>query len=177
MMQSFLRSYNVNDMQLKEQYRINLDRLQKIQSQELPLDLSLLGVLGEQARGLGLFEASRGFLEKALSLAREHQDLTREVANLIRLGTTLQYLEQHDLGEKLIREALDKVGIPKTEIYHDFALQHLGKLLVEKGRYLEARGLFEQALSIRKGKGQPGLISSTEQALSVLAECEAELTS
>lgn len=173
MTQAFLRVFQLNDTQLKTQYGVNLERLQQMQSQNLPLDGALLGELGEQARALGLLEASRNFLEKALALAREQQDPVREVANLIRLGTTLQYLEEHDQGEVLMREALDKVHSPETAMYHDFALQHLGKLLVEKGQYHEAKAFFKEALVIRQKKGLEGLIHSTEQALSALLVCEA----
>jgi len=175
--EEFLRVYHLNDVHMETQYRNNLQGLLDVQSQNQPLDLALLGELGEQARSLGHLEQSRKFLETALELAREHHDLMREVANLIRLGTTLQYLNQHDAGEFYLREALDKIESPGAYIYHDYALQHLGKLLAEKGQYQEARSFFEQALLIRQSKAQTGLIQSTEQALVALSEREKAVTS
>lgn len=167
-MPAFLRVQRPDDTQLQVSYAENLRRLDQMQAQRIPQDLALLGALGEQARSLGHLEASRKYLEAALKLAREYEDPAREVANLIRLGTTLQYLNRHQEGEAFLLAALEKTDAPATCLYHDFALQHLGKLYAELGRYAEARNLFEQALHIRQQKDDPGLIRSTKQALQTL---------
>jgi tetratricopeptide (TPR) repeat protein len=49
--------------------------------------------------------------------------------------------------------------------YEDFALQHLGKCLVEMGRVDEAIACFDRALILRWMKADPELIASTEEAL------------
>jgi len=167
-MEPFLRIMRPDDPVLSQRYAENQAQFERQQSLSA-VDLKLLGELGEHARILGELEASQHYLERALDLAREYQDSGRIVANLIRLGTTLQYLNQHTEAEALMREALTLTDQPATCHYHDFALQHLGKLLVETGAYKAARTQFEQALILRKQKGDPGLIASTEQALAALA--------
>lgn len=166
-MQPFLRVLRPDDQKIRHQYQENQAYFANQQELQF-VDLKLLGELGEHARILGELEASRHYLERALALAREYEDHGRIVANLIRLGTTLQYLNEHSAGEALMREALTLTDQPATCHYHDFALQHLGKLLVETGATKEARTLFEQALILRQQKGEAGLIASTQQALDSL---------
>lgn len=173
MSEAFLRVMRPHDRELRQRYLQNQQEFVRQQAQEI-LDLKLLGELGEQARTLGELDASQQYLEHALQVAREHGDLARIVANLIRLGTTLQYLNRHAEGEALLREALTLSDQPASCHYHDFALQHLGKLLVESGALIEAQSLFKQALILRRQKGDAGLIASTEQALDSLAARQSE---
>ena len=64
----------------------------------------------------------------------------------------------------MLREAaaLALVEAPELE---DFALQHLGKCLVDAGRAAEGVEQLERALALRLRKGDPALIASTAEAL------------
>lgn len=166
-MRPFLRGIK-SDPALENEFEIKRQELFRAQAPEDRL--SLLGDCGELARTLGKLEESKLYLEEALKLSREQTDLGREVANLIRLGTTLQYLDYHANGQILLAEALEKANTPETAQYKDFALQHLGKLLAEKGLYAEAQECFEGAMVLRQQKGQQDLIESTQNALDFIEE-------
>ena len=64
----------------------------------------------------------------------------------------------------MLREAaaLARVEAPELE---DFALQHLGKCLVDAGRAPEGVEQLERALALRLRKGDATLIASTAEAL------------
>jgi len=105
------------------------------------------------------------FLTEAVTLARTLGDRRREAANLIRLATARQYGGQHAEAEAIFREALALTETGDAADYEDFALQHLGKCLVETGRVAEAMLCFDRALVLRWMKADAELIASTEQAL------------
>ena len=49
--------------------------------------------------------------------------------------------------------------------YDDFALQHLGKLLVERDRLREGLDCLRESLRLRQVKGDPELIASSQEAV------------
>ena len=57
------------------------------------------------------------------------------------------------------------VDARRSEVHIDFALQHLGKALVDAGRPARAATLLEEALELRRERGDAQLIESTEFAL------------
>jgi len=125
----------------------------------------LLGRVGEAYRMLGDPDRAAPYLSEALLAARHLGDEPGVAANLIRLATALQHGGEHPRAESLFREALAFSGRPDCATYKDFALQHLGKCLVETGRIDEAIGCFEEALAARLAKGDAALVASTEEAL------------
>lgn len=74
--------------------------------------------------------------------------------------------DRYDVAEALLREALSVSADPDGGHYRHFALQHLGKALLDAGRFLDAIEALEAALAIRRDLGEPSLIASTKQALS-----------
>lgn len=165
-MKPFLRTLKPEDENLLERYRQNNNSLE---TQAQGERLVLLGQLGEQARALGLFEASLRHLQEALKLARDASDPQAEVANRIRLGTTLQYLERFDDAEDAFKQAIEATQAPEFADLQDEALQKWGKFLAEKGQYQQARNCFEAALELRKRKAAPEeLIDASVDAIELL---------
>jgi tetratricopeptide (TPR) repeat protein len=130
-----------------------------------------LGRCGEAYRLLGDLPQAVPLLEEAVALARRQADPRRRAANLIRLATAYQYRNDHAAARPLFDDALALTRAHPAEAgtYEDFALQHLGKCLVEMGHLAEARACFDQALVLRQAKGDPGLLASTQEALTALA--------
>jgi len=117
---------------------------------------------------LGQEETAAPLLKQALMLARKLNDKRLEVANLLSLATAQQYLGQRDLAQDLFQEALEKARVYEQLQFEDFILHHRGRCFVEQGKIEEARTCFEQALILRKRKGDQRGIASTRRALDVL---------
>ncbi len=130
--------------------------------------LCALGRAGDLCRALGNHEQAVETLQEAVALARAEDDRGRLVANLIRLGTAFQYAEDHESAERFLREALARAEADDLAPYVGFACQHLGKCLVELGRYGEARELLNRALALRERAGDRDLTASTRRALDLL---------
>lgn len=128
----------------------------------------LSGYLGNAYRLIGRLADAAMHLESAIALASKRGDERAYLANLIRLGETRKFQERHGEAEQLFRAALDlstNPAAPHLRVLEDFALQHLGKCLIEQGRGAEAVPLLVQALDIRRAKADESLIASTEAAL------------
>jgi tetratricopeptide (TPR) repeat protein len=132
---------------------------------DIPGSLDLLGKLSEDCRLAGRYVEALALLTKAVNLAQQLDEKHSEIVNLLRLATTQQYLNQHLIAEPLFREALDKIILYNETEFEDFALEHLGKCLVEMGQVDDALNCFRRALEIRQKKGDVGLIESTTKAL------------
>ena len=129
--------------------------------------LRTLGYLTDACRVVGELHAAVSYGQEAVERSRAASNQNAEVANLIRLGESHKYREEHTIAESLFREALALSTDGDARVLHDFALQHLGKCLMELGRYDEAVTYLEQALEIRRTKSSQPLIESTEQALAL----------
>ena len=114
---------------------------------------------------LGNLIEAEMFLMEAIALARTGGDKRREAANYLRLAIMRQYNGQHAEAEAMFRETLSLTRSSDTADYEDFALQHLGKCLVEMGRVDEAVECFDRALVLRWMKANAEMIASTEHAL------------
>lgn len=127
--------------------------------------LRLLGYLGDACRLLDRSAEAVEHLQAATALARATADRPRELANLIRLAETHRSAGHLDRAEALFRDALARCAAPDLASYADFALQHLGKCRLDRGDPADAVACFERALALRRAKGDPALIRSTQQAL------------
>jgi tetratricopeptide (TPR) repeat protein len=105
------------------------------------------------------------YLEKALDLARQEEDLQEELRALIRLGEALKYDDRHEAALACFEQALAISSYKDLEHYRDYALQHMGKCLLELGEYEHALLRFEEALELRRKKNDPSLILATETAI------------
>lgn len=130
-----------------------------------PTLVRALGYLGEVDRLAGRFPESERSLDEALVLATRRGDRRMCVATLIRLGERNRCRDRYDVAEALLREALRLSADTDGADYRHFVLQHLGKTLLDAGRFPEATETLEAALTIRRDLGDPSLIASTKQAL------------
>src|SRR3954452_5594413 len=163
---SFQRPPYLDDDAVRERIAANLDRLLEARDAgDAAARLALLGQIGNDQRNLGNLIEAEMFLTEAVALAATLGDRRREVANRVRLATTCQYGGRHAEAEALFRVALDLTRAGEAADYEDFALQHLGKCLVEMGRVDEAIECFDRALVLRWMRADPKLIASTEATL------------
>jgi tetratricopeptide (TPR) repeat protein len=125
----------------------------------------LHGYPGNAARLLGRDEEAVAELGESLALAEELGDEQAAATARTRLGEAHRCFDRLDEAEACLRVALD--GPADVQ---DFALQHLGKTLLDAGRTAEAGQALEAALERRRAKGDPALVASTEQALALARE-------
>lgn len=121
--------------------------------------LRLLTYAGKAARVLGRTDESIEYLQAAFDTA----DGERAVGAQIRLGEAYRCADRHDEAVRILEEAL--LAARGSGAYLDFALQHLGKALVDAGRPALAVAPLEEALELRRKGGDAELIESTERAL------------
>lgn len=123
--------------------------------------LRLLGYLGNAYRLLGRHEQALTAHERALALAEEAGDERALAVALTRLGESLRCAERLDDAEAVLRRALELAPAPVAH----YALQHLGKTLLDRGAAAEAATRLEAALEQRRATGDAALVRSTERAL------------
>ncbi len=165
-MMPFQRMDHRDDDALRDRVTASLDALLAAAADgDREARLHLLGQLGSDQWALGNLLEADMFLTESVALARTLGDLRRAAAYTIRLATVRQDGGGHAEAESMLRAALSQTEQPETAIYHDFALQHLGKCLVEMEEIAEAISCFEAALALRLAKGDAALIASTEAAL------------
>lgn len=116
---------------------------------------AVLRRLGVGLIALGRAEQAVPVLGRAVALAVASADRRAEVAARINLGDGHRYAgdamaaqEQYGLALGLARRLVPELA--------DFALQHLGKGLIDLGRYAEATACLTEALRLRRAKGDPG---------------------
>lgn len=128
--------------------------------------LWILGYLGNVCRVLGKAGEAVRYLQEAVALAGVTRNPNAALANVIRLGEAYKYSGNHPVAERLFRYVLAETA--PAHPYRDFALQHLGKCLMDDGRYTEAVPFLEEALEIRRRKKDAALVQSTTRALALV---------
>ena len=145
-------------------------------SGNLEAALALRGYLGNARRLLGRTAEAVALLERAVDTARKLGNSRALVANLIRLGEALRYGGHLEAAERRYQAALELVRTQPDVLagYEAFALQHLGKCRLDQGDPAGAAACFEEALALRRAKGAPDLVASTEAALALARDRLAE---
>lgn len=122
----------------------------------------LLGYLGNAERMLGNHAQAIAHHGEALRLAECLGDRRSMGVALIRLGETYRCADEFADAERLLQQAVEET---RGQPLHDFALQHLGKCLTDRGRFDDAISSLSEALRLRQEKSDTELIASTELAL------------
>ncbi|MER7759176.1 tetratricopeptide repeat protein [Streptomyces sp. NPDC097619] len=104
------------------------------------------------------------FLRQALDLATAGGNTRAAIATELNLGDAYRYAGHPQTADSLYHRALDAARDQHPELL-DFALQHLGKHLMEQGDLTAARTHLLEARRLRTAKGEAGLIESTQAAL------------
>lgn len=132
---------------------------------------SALGELGDvlrlSPRAEDVAEAI-AVLERACAEAVKADDAALLATNQVRLAIALQYANRHEEAIRLHGKAIATITEHGIERLEDFAWQHLGKCHAECGDDSEAHRCFQEALRLRKARGDAELIASTEGALAEL---------
>jgi tetratricopeptide (TPR) repeat protein len=120
----------------------------------------LHGYLGNAARLLGREDEALRELGNSGALADRLGDERARTVATIRIGEALRCFDRLDEAEAHLRGALEG----PADLRH-FALQHLGKTLLDLGRAGEAVEALESALGLRLAAGDESLVASTQLAL------------
>lgn len=136
-------------------------RVELAASADLREQCRLHGYLGNGARMLGREDEALRELGRSLELADRLGDERARTVAAIRIGEAQRCFDRLEEAEATLRDALE--GAP-TELRH-FALQHLGKTLLDRGRTGEAVEALESALELRLAVGDEPLVASTRLAL------------
>lgn len=129
-----------------------------------PADYTTMRALGVGLLLLGEHGDAIDHLNRALDLA---DTSGRRIAASINLADAYRYSGDMAASETLCREMVDLARKEVPEMV-SFALQHLGRTLIDLGRRQEAREVLHEALALRMAKGDPELIASSQAALRLL---------
>ncbi|MFC5666207.1 hypothetical protein ACFP3U_24930 [Kitasatospora misakiensis] len=113
---------------------------------------------------LGHHEDARTFLRQALDLAARIGNTGAVVATGLNLADAYRYAGDVRTADALYRSALITARSRHPELV-DFALQHTGKHLMERGDLAEAETHLREALRLRIAKGNAELVESAQAAL------------
>ena len=113
---------------------------------------------------LGDHGQARTHLRQALGLAAASGNTRSMIATELNLGDAHRYAGQAATANGHYLRALVAARCEQPELV-DFALQHLAKHLLEQGELAVARTHLEEALRLRRAKGDDELITSTLTAL------------
>ncbi|MFD4400614.1 tetratricopeptide repeat protein [Kitasatospora sp. NPDC058478] len=113
---------------------------------------------------LGHHEEARTFLRQSLDLAAAIGNTRAVLATGLNLGDAHRYAGDVQGADALYRSALNTARSEHPELL-DFALQHTGKHLMERGDLAGAQARLQEALRLRIAKGDTGLVDSTQAAL------------
>ncbi|MBD0329460.1 MAG: hypothetical protein ICV64_05080 [Thermoleophilia bacterium] len=127
----------------------------------------LLGYVGNARRLLGHHEAAVADLRESRRLAERLGDQRAAVVALARLGEALRCADRSEEAVRTLRRAEREAAASAAELRH-FALQHLGKALLDAGDDAGARACLGEALALRRARGDAELVASTEAALRLL---------
>jgi len=114
----------------------------------------LMNTMGSVYKGLGLYDAALGLLEKALdtrtkALGPDHPDVATTLSDL---GTVVwrkgDFMKAEDLQRQALAIRERKFGPDSVEASN--SLHNLGTLNWSQGKYEEARRVLERALAIRE---------------------------
>ncbi|MFJ8476239.1 tetratricopeptide repeat protein [Kitasatospora sp. NPDC094011] len=113
---------------------------------------------------LGNHDEARAFLRQSLDLAVAAGSTRAVVATGLNLGDAHRYAGDAQAADALYRGALNTARSQCPELL-DFALQHTGKHLMERGDIAGAQAHLQEALRLRIAKGDAELVESTQAAL------------
>ncbi|MFG2905430.1 tetratricopeptide repeat protein [Kitasatospora sp. NPDC048286] len=113
---------------------------------------------------LGNHEDARTFLKRSLDLAAALGNTGAVVATGLNLADAHRYSGDVQTADALYRSALNTARSHHPELL-DYALQHFGKHLMERGDLAGALARLQEAMRLRVAKGDIELIDSTQAAL------------
>ncbi len=128
----------------------------------------LLSQLSGFARILGDLDLAETSIVQAIEILKEFKREDQIFAMNLRLAIVYQYRANFAKADQIYTSSLKEIetsGDKKLKKYHDFVLQHYGKLKFDQGFYKEALDYFMRAYEERIVKGDLELLSSTEFAI------------
>jgi HTH-type transcriptional regulator, pleiotropic regulator of extracellular virulence genes len=123
--------------------------------------------LGYYQNIVGEHDVAQANLQQALKLFRKHGLVNFTIVAKLRMAQVLQYSGDLEMALAIV-DALEEELEDEYVVYHDFILQHKGKILFDMKAYDPALECLNDALTIRKEKGDKALIDSTRYAMKVV---------
>ncbi|MFK0191331.1 tetratricopeptide repeat protein [Kitasatospora sp. NPDC090308] len=120
--------------------------------------------IGIAQMSLGNYDEAHTSLRQSLELAITSGNVRAVIATELNFGDAHRYAGDIETAETFYRSALDTARGTCPELL-DFALQHTGKHLTERGDLTGARTHLQEALRLRIAKGNTELVESTQAAL------------
>lgn len=167
---NFLRETSSDTLDLVK----NIEKLEEMLKYATYADQYIFsGTLGNLYRIYGnddktQLSKAKKHLSFCLKYAIKNKDSIKEVITLIRLGEVYKYNEQHEKALELFNKALSICEIKNIDQYIDFTYQHIGKCYLEMQMFECAETNLQQALKLRREKGDEILISSTLDAINLI---------
>lgn len=128
-----------------------------------------LGLAGALRKITGKVDEAEKLLAFSLKICRE-----QELSKALHLQQRIRYADVLRRQGKLQKSLEDFQDLLKETAgdgkYEDVVIQHTGKVHFSMGQYPQALKLFEQALKMRRKKGDDELIASTETAITACLE-------
>jgi RimJ/RimL family protein N-acetyltransferase len=119
---------------------------------------------------LGRHDDARELFDFALARQPASERLYDRTVTELRFAQLPQFAGQLAESESLFAELVARCrGEPRLHSLLDFALQHLGKVLFDRGEYGCALDRFREALALREAKDDRNLIASTQLAIAAAA--------
>lgn len=129
----------------------------------------LAGQIGAYGRMLGRDALALAALQRALRIAMELGDQRLLVVNMLRLAHLEQWQGRFEESTPRFAWAIQQCEEhPELAGLLDTAYQHAGKNAFDQGQHALAHQYFSRALELRRQKGDPELLRSTEHALAML---------
>lgn len=125
--------------------------------------------LGSGYRILGDFGSAEACLIEARHLARADGSIAATIAADIRLAELDRCRNRYAAAEQRLRSVIGQIEASESGQFLDYALQHLGKVLIDSGQFEDASQMLERCLHLREAIRDRELIASTQQALDHLS--------
>lgn len=158
-----LHDYLENSDDMRKFVELESQKIDNLEGYEKFKKLSLLAVHYRQLRNYDkaheLFKMASGYFENI--------NPQMEMVNYLRWADVFRFEKKFQEANELLKKVETIILNHSILEYEDFYLQHLGKLYFDKTEYKIACECFEKALVLRRKKGNPELISSTEFALKI----------
>ncbi|MBO8154876.1 MAG: hypothetical protein H0Z32_00325 [Bacillaceae bacterium] len=165
-----LREQPVRSDEMMEGLNFLMDCL-NIDSISRKTQAQIAGWIGVYARIARDYHVSVQYLKEAINLFEEMSETRGAFVQKLQLANTLHWKGEHTEAKRLFMELLQVTEENRVlEEYRDFLYQHYGKFLMDEGNPELARKYLQEALVIRKIKGNDELIQSTKMCLSKCLE-------
>lgn len=130
--------------------------------------------LGDEARVRGDSDEARGYFERGLELAREHDNHEGVVDSLNGLSRVATYLGEHDEARDYCERSMERARTVEYRQGIATSLVHLGSIANDLGAYDEAKDCFEQSLELARSIDDQEVVVDSLNGLGYVAHVQGD---